>query len=93
MEWIFLIGAYAFVALRIYTHTFHLRTRLSWPEWLLIAAALDALGLIICDTMTFQMGVLDDYSTSMKLSKVHGSFQFDYEHHSRPHGSSFVVCH
>jgi hypothetical protein len=33
-------------------------------------SALDALALIICDTLTYQMGVLDDYETSVKLSKV-----------------------
>lgn len=93
MEWIFLIGANVFVALRIYTHLFYLRKRLGWSEWLLIAAALDALGLMICDTMTFKMGVLDDYSTSVKLSKVHGPFQLDHKHLSRPDGSSCLVYH
>jgi len=35
-----------------------------------MASAFDALGLIICDTLTFQMGVLDDYQTSERLYKV-----------------------
>jgi hypothetical protein len=36
----------------------------------LVASALDALGLIICDTLTYQMGVLDDYDESQRLKKV-----------------------
>ncbi|KAJ4986626.1 hypothetical protein SVAN01_07935 [Stagonosporopsis vannaccii] len=69
-EWILLAFAYVFVAARIYTRLFRLRQKLDWSDCLLIASALDALGLIICDTLTYQMGVLDDYETSVKLSKV-----------------------
>lgn len=69
-EWILLILAYVFVAARIYTRLFRLHRKLSWADWLLIASALDALGLIICDTLTYRMGVLDEYETSVKLSKV-----------------------
>lgn len=47
-----------------------LRQKLDWSDWLLLASAGIALGLIICDTLTYQMGVLDDYETSEKLSKV-----------------------
>lgn len=36
-----------------------------------MVSALVALGLIICDTLTYQMGVMDEYETSEKLSKVH----------------------
>jgi hypothetical protein len=69
-EWILLIFAYLFVAARIYTRVIRLRSKLNWSDWLLIASALDALALIICDTLTYQMGVLDEYETSVKLSKV-----------------------
>jgi hypothetical protein len=69
-EWILLIFAYLFVAARIYTRVIRLRSKLDWSDWLLIASALDALGLIICDTLTYRMGVLDEYETSEKLSKV-----------------------
>jgi hypothetical protein len=62
--------AYFFVAARIYTRLFKLREKLNWADWLLIASALDALGLIICDTLTYRMGVLDEYETSVRLSKV-----------------------
>jgi hypothetical protein len=65
-----LIFAYGFVAARIYTRVFRLRSKLDWSDWLLILSAIDALALIICDTLTFQMGVMDEYETSVKLSKV-----------------------
>ena len=74
-EWILLVFAYTFVAARIYTRIFRLRQKLDWSDYLLIASALDALGLIICDTLTYQMGVLDDYESSVKLSKVSSSLQ------------------
>lgn len=69
-EWILLCLAYMFVVARIYTRLFHLHQRLDCSDYLLIASALDSLGLIICDTLTFQMGVMDDYQTSEQLSKV-----------------------
>lgn len=75
-EWILLIAAYVFVAARIYTRLFRMRERLNWADWLLIASAFDALGLIICDTLTYQMGVLDEYETSVKLSKVSNIFSY-----------------
>ena len=59
-----------FVALRVYTRLLRLRQKLDWSDWLLLASAGIALGLIICDTLTYQMGVLDDYETSEKLSKA-----------------------
>ena len=65
-----MILAYVFVAARLYTRLFRVREKLSWADWLLIVSALDALGLIICDTLTYRMGVLDEYETSVKLSKV-----------------------
>lgn len=89
-EWMFLIVAYAFVALRIYTHLFYLRKRLGWSEILLIASALDALGLIVCDTLTFQMGVLDDYKTSETLSKVRVLWRA-WTPHIHPLSSTFIV--
>lgn len=75
-EWVLLIVAYWFVSLRIYGHVTLVRKKLNWSEMLLVAAALDALGLIICDTLTFQMGVMDNYSTSTKLSKASTKYHF-----------------
>jgi hypothetical protein len=54
----------------MYTRLFRLRAKLDASDYLLLASALVALGLIICDTLTYEMGVLDEYETSVKLSKV-----------------------
>lgn len=62
--------SYVFVALRIYTRIFRLREKLSWADWLLVASAVNALGLIICDTLTFELGVMDAWEPSVALSKV-----------------------
>ncbi|KAF2123836.1 hypothetical protein P153DRAFT_351318 [Dothidotthia symphoricarpi CBS 119687] len=78
-EWILLVLAYLFVGARIYARLFRLRERLDWSDYLLIASALDALGLIICDTLTFQMGVMDEYETSEKLSKISYSSNYFYD--------------
>lgn len=73
-EWILLITAVVFVGLRIYTRLFRLRSKLDWSDWLLILSAFDALGLIICDTLTYEMGVLDEWEPSVRLSKVRNPF-------------------
>ncbi|KAJ8117177.1 hypothetical protein OPT61_g1556 [Boeremia exigua] len=78
-EWILLALAYIFVAARIYTRLFRLRQKLDWSDYLLIASALDALALIICDTLTYQMGVLDEYETSVKLSKISFASNYFYD--------------
>ena len=72
-EWFLLAIAYAFVALRLYTRAVCFRKKPQWSEILLIASAFDALGLIICDTLTFQMDVMDNYKASERLSKVRAS--------------------
>jgi hypothetical protein len=69
-EWILLTLAYVFVGLRVYTRLFRLRQNLDWSDWLLLLSAVDALGLIICDTLTYDMGVLDSWAASVALSKV-----------------------
>ncbi|KAI0573411.1 hypothetical protein Alg130_10105 [Pyrenophora tritici-repentis] len=68
-----------FVAARICTRLFRLRQRLDCSDYLLIASALDALGLIICDTLTFQMGVMDDYQSSERLSKISFASNYFYD--------------
>ncbi|CAG5178867.1 uncharacterized protein ALTATR162_LOCUS8915 [Alternaria atra] len=78
-EWILLIFAYLFVAARMYTRLFRLRAKLDASDYLLIASALIALGLIICDTLTYQMGVLDNYETSERLSKISFASNYFYD--------------
>jgi prepilin signal peptidase PulO-like enzyme (type II secretory pathway) len=78
-EWILLVLAYVFVALRVYTRLFRLRQKLDWSDWLLLVSALDALGLIICDTLTYQMGVLDAWEPSVDLSKISFASNYFYD--------------
>ncbi|KAL1796546.1 hypothetical protein ACET3X_005086 [Alternaria dauci] len=78
-EWILLIFAYLFVAARMYTRLFRLHSKLDASDYLLLASALVALGLIICDTLTYEMGVLDNYETSEKLSKISFASNYFYD--------------
>ncbi|KAH7231964.1 archaeal flagellin N-terminal-like domain-containing protein [Fusarium solani] len=78
-EWILLAVSYVFVGLRIYARLFRQRARLSWSEILLIISAFNALALIICDTLTFQIGVMDSWEPSVKLSKISFASNYFYD--------------
>ncbi|KAJ4317224.1 hypothetical protein N0V84_007443 [Fusarium piperis] len=78
-EWILLAVSYVFVGLRIYARLFRQREKLSWSEILLIISAINALGLIICDTLTFQIGVMDSWEPSIKLSKISFASNYFYD--------------
>ncbi|KAH7201247.1 hypothetical protein DER44DRAFT_812096 [Fusarium oxysporum] len=65
-----LVVYYIFVCLRLYARLFRTREKLNWSDYLLILSAFSALSFIICNTLTYQMGVLDNYETSVKLSKM-----------------------
>ncbi|GJC88488.1 hypothetical protein ColTof4_04362 [Colletotrichum tofieldiae] len=69
-EWILLAVSYVFVGLRVYTRLFRLREKLALSDYLLILSAFNALALIICDTLTYQLGVMDNWESSVTLSKV-----------------------
>ncbi|KAJ0328384.1 hypothetical protein COL5a_005163 [Colletotrichum fioriniae] len=62
--------SYVFVGLRLYARLFRLREKLAWSDILLVLSAINALALIICDTLTFQLGVMDHWESSVALSKV-----------------------
>ncbi|KAL5119919.1 hypothetical protein ACEQ8H_002281 [Pleosporales sp. CAS-2024a] len=81
-EWILLVLAYLFVGARLY-YTRLSRARspdndklMAVADCLLLVSALDALGLIICDTLTYRLGVMDRYEPSVQLSKI--SFASNY---------------
>ncbi|PTD10675.1 hypothetical protein HYE67_007855 [Fusarium culmorum] len=78
-EWILLAVSYLFVGLRIYARLFRARQKLDTSDWLLVVSAFNALALIICDTLTYQMGVLDEYKTSVKLSKISFASNYFYD--------------
>lgn len=58
------------MGLRVYTRVFHSREKLTLSDWLLLLSAADALALIICDTLTYRLGVMDVWEASVALSKV-----------------------
>jgi hypothetical protein len=70
LVWILLIVAFAFISMRVYARVGRVREKLQWSEILLIVAALDALGLATCDTLAFDMGAMDSYKSTKRLSKV-----------------------
>ncbi|KAL5402194.1 hypothetical protein PMIN04_013027, partial [Paraphaeosphaeria minitans] len=78
-EWFMLTLATLCVAAHAYTQMFCVRKKLGLYEILLIASALDGFGLIICDTLTFQMGVLDHYEASETLSKISFASNYFYD--------------
>ncbi|KAF4975676.1 hypothetical protein FZEAL_7566 [Fusarium zealandicum] len=78
-EWILLAVSYVFVGLRVYARLVPAREKLAWSDILLIISALDALGLIICDTLTYQMGVLDSWEPSVALSKISFASNYFYD--------------
>ncbi|TDZ67769.1 hypothetical protein CTRI78_v002607 [Colletotrichum trifolii] len=78
-EWILLAASYVFVGLRIYARLFRLREKLALSDWLLILSAINALGLIICDTLTYQLGVMDSWESSVALSKISFASNYFYD--------------
>ncbi|KAK1573749.1 archaeal flagellin N-terminal-like domain-containing protein [Colletotrichum navitas] len=78
-EWILLTASYVFVGLRVYTRLFRLREKLVLSDYLLLLSAFNALGLIICDTLTYQMGVMDNWEPSVRLSKISFASNYFYD--------------
>ncbi|KAG9525321.1 hypothetical protein KCU93_g5984, partial [Aureobasidium melanogenum] len=78
-EWILLIAAYCLVGLRMYTRLLVQRQKLRLSEYLLLFSALIGLGLIICDTLTFKLGVMDHWESSVKLSKISFASNYFYD--------------
>ncbi|KAG9855731.1 hypothetical protein KCU98_g1763, partial [Aureobasidium melanogenum] len=78
-EWILLIAAYVLVGLRMYTRLLVQRQKLRLSEYILLFSALIGLGLIICDTLTYELGVMDDWEPSVKLSKISFASNYFYD--------------
>ncbi|KAL1311456.1 hypothetical protein AAFC00_004401 [Neodothiora populina] len=78
-EWILLVAAWCFVALRVYTRLFVERQRLRLSEYILLFSAVDSLGLITCDTLTYAYGDMDNWVSSVKLSKVSFASNYFYD--------------
>ncbi|KAH7165703.1 hypothetical protein EDB81DRAFT_878070 [Dactylonectria macrodidyma] len=70
-EWSFFFLAFASVSARLYVRLCMRHDRLYWSDFWLIAALASALGLVICDTLTYQMSAMDDFTvTSASLDKI-----------------------
>ncbi|KAI5200673.1 hypothetical protein AUEXF2481DRAFT_3040 [Aureobasidium subglaciale EXF-2481] len=78
-EWIMLIAAYVLVGLRIYTRLLVQRQKLRLSEYILLFSALIGLGLIICDTLTYRLGVMDEWDSSVTLSKISFASNYFYD--------------
>ncbi|KAG2161875.1 hypothetical protein D6C86_09236 [Aureobasidium pullulans] len=78
-EWILLVAAWSLVALRMYTRLLVQRQKLRLSEYILLFSALIGLGLIICDTLTYQLGVMDEWESSVTLSKISFASNYFYD--------------
>ncbi|KEQ69838.1 hypothetical protein M436DRAFT_55048 [Aureobasidium namibiae CBS 147.97] len=78
-EWILLLAAFALVGLRVYTRLFVQRQKLRLSEYVLLFSALIGLGLIICDTLTYRLGVMDEWESSVTLSKISFASNYFYD--------------
>ncbi|KAL6402030.1 hypothetical protein AUP68_14494 [Ilyonectria robusta] len=71
LEWTFIFLSYVLVSARVYVRVWMRRDRLYWSDCWLMAALASAQGLVICDTLTYQMNAMDNFAiTSVSLDKV-----------------------
>lgn len=69
-EWVLLTLCLVLVGLRVYVKLVRQHEKLQLSDYLLIASFIDAVGLITTDTMTFNLGAMDNSLYSVELSKV-----------------------
>jgi len=62
-EWFLVTLAYTFLGLRLTVRITQRQMNLIWSEVWLVFGALWLLGLVICDTLTFKEGAMDDFTT------------------------------
>ncbi|KAF4976608.1 hypothetical protein FDECE_18456 [Fusarium decemcellulare] len=63
-EWTFLALAYVFVAGRIYVRLAMRNLKLYSADYWLIVGLISCQGLLICDTLTYKMNAMDDFTVS-----------------------------
>lgn len=69
-EWVLLTLCLILVGLRVYVKLFRQHEKLQLSDYLLIVSFIDAVALITTDTMTFNLGAMDNSLYSVELSKV-----------------------
>ncbi|KAH8733912.1 hypothetical protein BGZ61DRAFT_491420 [Ilyonectria robusta] len=71
LEWTFIFLSYVLVSARVYVRVWMRRDRLYWSDCWMMAALASAQGLVICDTLTYQMNAMDNFAiTSVSLDKI-----------------------
>jgi hypothetical protein len=66
-----MVIAYVLVAARVYVRVWLRNARLYSADYLLFAGLAACQGLLICDTLTFRMHAMDDFTiNSVALKKV-----------------------
>jgi len=78
-EWVLLTLCLVLVCLRIFLRLVKSRERLLFSDIILIISVIDAIGLIICDTLTFHIGAMDNEIYSVELSKISFSSNYFYD--------------
>src|SRR6478735_12634445 len=77
-EWSFMTLAYITVACRIYVRLVMRKARLFSADYWLILGLLSCQGLLICDTITYSMDAMDDFTIdNVAIRKV--GMQCKYE--------------
>ncbi|RSL98995.1 hypothetical protein CEP52_009952, partial [Fusarium oligoseptatum] len=81
IEWTFMVLAYVFVGCRLYVRLYMRGLRLYSADYWLIAGLMSCQGLLICDTLTYSMNAMDDFTiTSVSLDKI----RFATNYHAVP---------
>ncbi|KAG8357825.1 hypothetical protein FVEN_g4316 [Fusarium venenatum] len=70
-EWSLMVIAYILVAARVYVRVWLRNARLYSADYLLFVGLTACQGLLICDTLTYRMHAMDDFTiTSVELKKI-----------------------
>lgn len=70
-EWVFVTLAYITVSARVWVRLYLKRTKILLSDIFLLAALVSAQGLLICDTLTYHMGQMDNFTNpDERLLKV-----------------------
>ncbi|KAM5343667.1 hypothetical protein ACJ41O_012204 [Fusarium nematophilum] len=71
IEWTFMALCYALVSARIYVRIWMRGNKLYSADYWLIAGLMSAQGLLICDTLTYKMNAMDNFTISNEsLDKI-----------------------
>lgn len=79
-EWSFMTLAYISVACRIYVRVVMRKARLFSADYWLIAGLLSCQGLLICDTITYSMDAMDNFTIdNVAIRKVSNQWKYNLD--------------